>query len=102
MANNPNPNTYEHAQRMIEALEQQMSEISEAGHTQDYPDSVLDALKVIYHDLQAQRDALAERAVDLPTDAQFYAQQDALLEEAIRNDPYGGDDFALFNSGDCW
>tara|TARA_R110001592_G_scaffold70015_5_gene214769 strand:+ start:28906 stop:29205 length:300 start_codon:yes stop_codon:yes gene_type:complete len=96
------PNTYEEAQRMIESIEQQLEEIQDACSVQDFPDHVLDGINRVYNDLVAQRDAIAERAIDLPTDAQFHAQQDALLEEAIRNDPYGGDDFALFNSGDCW
>lgn len=100
------PKTYEQAQTAIESIEQQIEEIRQAVFDNDYPDHVLVGIKRVHDDLIAQRDEIAERMVDLPTDADLRAQREQENEwnmyEQIRNDPYGGDDFALYNSGDCW
>ena len=96
------PKTQEQAQTAIESLEQQIEEIRQAVFDNDYPDHVLVGIRRVHDDLVAQRDAIAERAVDLPTEAELRAQRDEDDWRNIRNEPYGGDDFADFNSGDCW
>lgn len=96
------PQTYEQAQTAIESIEQQLNEIQDACSVQDFSARELDGISRVYNDLVAQRDAIAERAVDLPTEAELRAQRDEDDWRNIRNEPYGGDDFADFNSGDCW
>lgn len=96
------PKTQEQAQTAIESIEQQLNDIQDACSNDMYPDHVLDGISRVYNDLVAQRDQIAERMADLPTEAELRAQREEDDWRNIRNEPYGGDDFAMFNSGDCW
>lgn len=98
------PKTQEQAQTAIESLEAKASDMAYSLLTglADVADNVRVAVADLINDCLAQRDAIAERMVDLPTEAELRAQREENDWVQIRNEPYGGDDFQAYNSGDCW
>jgi len=103
------PKTQEQARTAIESLEAKASDMASALLTglADVADNVRVAVADMINDCLAQRDAIAERMVDLPTEAELRVQRE-MHElnhhyEQVRNEPYGADDFQAYNmSNDCW
>jgi hypothetical protein len=99
------PKTQEQALTAIESLEAQAAEIMDSLDTglATVDQSVRTACRAIAEDCLAQRDQIAERMADLPTDAELRAQREEDDWRNIRNEPYGGDDLMNYTmSNGCW